>query len=402
MAPGAASRAAQKAAPASWLLHAPWTDKKGRLHPLRTLVLVLLALPAVVLVSTWLTTGLGARPIRTAIHSTGYWSVWFLLASLAVTPWKALSGDPGVAVVRRMVGIASLAYALGHLVLYMADENWRLLHIGQEIVLRVYLLIGAVALAGLCVLGATSTDAAIRRMGKRWKSLHKLAYGIAVLTAVHFVLQSKADVSQAIVASGVFAWLMLWRQLPAGPDRSPPVLAGLAVAASLAAAATEFLWYRFGTKIDPVRVLWAELDVSWGLRPAALVLAIGLLVAALVALKRVAEGPWGVRAGFTAAVFALGAVADDALSWAFGLFAADPAWMATLAAAPALALLGWVRHRMGEGWMRRGVDGLWLASIAAPLLLDDAWPVAAGFGVLAAGAAVALLRLPAPGRVAAE
>ena len=94
---------------AAW---APWTDKKGRLHPLRAVVFMLLLLPGIWLAAALLAAHAG-RPRRSTqlIHSTGYWAVWFLVASLMVTPAKALLGLPNIAVVRRMIGNAALAYA---------------------------------------------------------------------------------------------------------------------------------------------------------------------------------------------------------------------------------------------------------------------------------------------------
>ena len=73
--------------------YAPWTDKKGRLHPLRAAVFALLLAPGALLAFNWLTVGLGARPVNVAIHSTGYWSVWILLASLLISPLKALTAE---------------------------------------------------------------------------------------------------------------------------------------------------------------------------------------------------------------------------------------------------------------------------------------------------------------------
>ena len=289
----------------------PWTDKKGRTHALRSVIFGLLLLPGLVLAVRWGVWGLGTRPLKVAIHSTGYWAVWLLLGSLVVTPMKALTGNIQWPVVRRMVGVAALAYALIHLLLYMIDENWLLLHIGAEIVSRFYLAIGALALLGLVVLGITSTDAMVRRLGARWKQLHRVVYAIAVLTAVHYVLQSKADVSQALIAVGVFTWLMLWRRLPAGRDRTVLPLLALAPAAALVTLAAEFLWYRFGTNIDVWKVTRLEADVQYGLHPAALVLAVGLLVAGAVELWRLAKTDLGGTAAFTVLIYAAGAFVDD-------------------------------------------------------------------------------------------
>ena len=349
----------------------PWTDKKGRTHALRSVIFGLLLLPGLVLAVRWGVWGLGTRPLKVAIHSTGYWAVWLLLGSLVVTPMKALTGNMQWPVVRRMVGVAALSYALIHLSLYMADENWRLLHIGAEIVSRFYLTIGAVALLGLIVLGITSTDSMIRRLGAKWKQLHRVVYAIAVLTAVHYVLQSKADVSQALIASGVFTWLMLWRRLPAGRDRTVLPLLALAPAAALVTLAAEFLWFRFGTNIDVWKVMRLEADVQYGLHPAALVLALGLLVAGAVEVWRLAKTDLGATAAFTVLIYAAGAFVNDLGGFLFGLSPYDdqaPRLPLNLAAAAVFALMGLARYRLRTAGQRRMLDVLWACAALYPLL----------------------------------
>ena len=100
-----------------------------------------------------------------------------------------------------MIGVSAACYAGVHLLLYAADQNWRPLAVVTEILVRAYLTIGFVALLGLATLAVTSTDGWVKRLGRNWKRLHKLAYGFAVLALNHFFLQSKADVSQATVAA---------------------------------------------------------------------------------------------------------------------------------------------------------------------------------------------------------
>lgn len=257
----------------SWL---PWLDRKGRLSPLRASVFALLWVPGLVYAGRYALLDLGPRPVHEALLAAGAWTIWWLLISLAVTPVKAVLGLPGIVVVRRMIGLAALAYGLLHLTLYAADENWRLLHVAAEIASRFYLVVGAVTLAGLAALGWTSRDAWVKRLGPGWKQLHRLAYPLTALGMFHYYLQSKADVSAAVLASGLFAWLMLWRLLPAGHDRDAAGLAPLAVAAGLATAALEFAWYGLATAVNPWRVFHGELDASFGLRPAAEVLALGV------------------------------------------------------------------------------------------------------------------------------
>ncbi len=375
------------------MVWAPWTDKKGRLSALRASVFVLLLLPAAWLAARAAMGMLGPRALTAAIHSTGYWAISILVASLMISPIKALFGLPNIIVLRRMIGNAALAYAGLHLALYCADQNWRMLTVIREIAVRFYLTIGFVALVGLGVLGATSTDGAVRRMGRRWKRLHRLVYGVAVLGLVHFVLQTKADVSLPLLFMGVFFWLMIWRLLPVGRDRSPAAILCMTLGASILTAAAEWGWYRFGTHADPNKVLLSELDVDFGLRPTGQVVALGLAVLLAVELRRLSQAAAGRTAWFWVPLFASGAAINELAIFIFGIDRfidpGDWGWLEQdLAWAALLGVLGFVRWRCGEGASRHGVDALGAACVAFQIMLASNGMRGAGI-VLAA--AIALL-----------
>lgn len=358
---------AQRGSRLAW---APWTDRKGRLHPLRAVVLTLLLLPGLWLGVRYALDMLGPRALNAAIHGTGYWAVWLLLTSLVISPARAVLGTPNLVVVRRMVGVAAAIYAGCHLLLYCADQNWRMLTVASEIVRRFYLTIGFVTLLGLLVLAVTSTDGWMRRLGQRWKKLHRIVYGLGVLAIVHYLLQVKADVSMPLLAAGLFFWLMMWRALPAGRDRGPMPLLGLTAAAALLTLVVEWSWYRFATNVDPARVLRAELDVSFGLRPVGVVLALGVLATAAVELRRLAQGRAGEQPLFWVVLFAaFGGGANALLSFIFGgSDFGDPdslAWLwQDLTWAALLAPLGFLRWRVRDSGLRHLVDALALACIA--------------------------------------
>ncbi|GLK80864.1 sulfite oxidase heme-binding subunit YedZ [Methylopila turkensis] len=244
--------------------------------------------------------GEAARPIYDAIHLTGDWAVRFLMLSLAITPFRRLWHWPRLHLVRRRIGLAALAYAALHLGLYVADQQFDVARVAGEIALRVYLAIGFVALMGLVALGATSTDAAVRRMGaKRWGRLHKLAYAIAGLGVLHFAMQSKLDVGEPMLMWGLFVWAMGWRWLQARSSESAVDwrwLLGLALTATLATAASEALWYGLATGVNPWRVLAANLMPAYGVRPAGWVLLFGLAatLSSLIGARR--RGPDRPRA----------------------------------------------------------------------------------------------------------
>ena len=386
----------------------PWTDRRGRFHPLRAATFGLLTLPAAWLLFRWAFDMLGPRAVNAAIHSTGYWTIWLLVASLCVTPLKALAGMPNIVVIRRMVGNAALIYAGIHLTLYAVDQNWRLIPIVREILTRFYLTIGVVALLGLAVLGATSTDGWARALGRNWKRLHKIVYAIAVLGLVHYMLQSKLDVSQALLAAGVFVWLMLWRTLPAGADREPLPLLGITLLAALLTIGFEYAWYRFGTKINPMKVLSSELEIEYGLHPAGRVLAAGLVATAASVLVRAAQGPVGNGAWFTMGVFALGGLVEPAAAFVMG-WTTDEAgpdggraalivagWVVLLAA------LGLQRWRLRRHAARHGIEAVAIACITIDVLLASAEDrsLATSVAALAAIAAVAAVSLFWPRREA--
>lgn len=266
----------------------PWTDRAGRFSPLKAVVFVGTLVPAILIWWSWEVRILGPRPLTAAIHDIGDWAIRFLLLSLAVTPLRRIADWPKLIVVRRILGLAALFYILAHLLLYVIDQKWDLGRVVSEITLRLYLTIGFVALLGLVALGLTSTDAMIKRLGRNWNRLHSVVYIIGVLGAVHFFMQTKADVYQATLMSGIFILLMLyriahWRGFPLA---NPLILAALAMLAALGTAAAEFAWYGLATGVPPLRVLEANLSFAFQIRPSWWVLAIGLGVAVLAVVRR--------------------------------------------------------------------------------------------------------------------
>ena len=276
------------------------TDRSGRLSPLKIAVLVAALFPAIWIGSSFAVGSLGPLPFDTAISETGKWAIRFLLLSLLITPLLRAYNRPRLIIVRRMIGLAALAYGLLHFCVYVADQGFHLGHVFSEIAHRIYLTIGFVALAGLAVLGATSFDGAIRRMGRRWKQLHRIVYGLAVLAIAHFFLQTKIDASEATLMAGFFILLMAYRLAIAHRLRfSAQLHLAIGVLSALLTAAVEFAWYGFATGIDPLVVFSANFALSDGLRPAPLVLIAGLtlmIIGEALVLIRHAAGSMPVLA----------------------------------------------------------------------------------------------------------
>jgi len=265
---------------------AVWRDPAGRFSPLKAVTLLLVVWPAAELAVRWALHDLGGRPITEVLHGLGDWAVRFLLLSLAVSPARAVLDWPGVVKLRRLLGVTAACYAGAHLTLYCIDQKWQFGTIVGEIVLRFYLTIGFVALLMLGVLAATSTDGWQKRLGRRWKRLHRLVFVLLVLALWHYFLQSKSDVSNAVFFTGLACWLVAWRLVPRRWQGKLLLLPPLALFAGLAAAGIEAAWYGLATGARAWLVLAANLDVSFGPRPAVAVGLCGLVVFVAALLRR--------------------------------------------------------------------------------------------------------------------
>ncbi|HEX2525165.1 MAG TPA: protein-methionine-sulfoxide reductase heme-binding subunit MsrQ [Geminicoccus sp.] len=280
-------------------LKLPWLDRSGQLSSLKLATLALVCLPAAWVVWLWATTGLQPRPLEEAIHQSGNWAVRLLLVSLCISPLRRILNWPRLMLVRRTIGVAALVYALVHLLLYVADQNLDLGKVASEIILRFYLTIGFVALLGLTALGVTSTDAMVRRMGRWWPKLHQSVYVLAVLALVHFFIQSKVDVTEPVLLTGFFLFLMGYRLMI---RRYEPVvwrLVVLAVASALLCALIEAAWYGLYRGAPAGAVLAANLKFAYSIRSAWWVLATGLgtaLLAVIGDLRRSRQKRPGQRA----------------------------------------------------------------------------------------------------------
>jgi sulfoxide reductase heme-binding subunit YedZ len=273
----------------------PWLDRSRRFSALKALVFAGTLATGAWLALRALAGTLGPEPLDAAIEASGAWALRFLLISLAVTPASRITARPRLALTRRMLGLAALAHALAHLCLYAADQGLDPLVVAREVALRFYLTLGFTALCGLAVLGWTSTDEWMRRLGRRWKRLHRWVHAIAVLALIHALLQSRATPAEPMMMIGFYLWLAGWRRLPGAWQTRAPALLTLAAGAAIGTAALEYAWFALATGIPPLRVLMANLDPAMWPRPAISVAGAGLLVLMLAAwrgwLSRSARSP---------------------------------------------------------------------------------------------------------------
>jgi len=283
--------------PALWI---PWRDGGGRPSALHGVTFLALILPAAWIATLWALGDYQPRSVNAVIHETGLWAIRILFVSLAITPLRQMLRLPKLLTVRRMIGVTAFAYVAIHLLFYALDESFDLQKVATEILVRYYLLIGFCALILLGVLAATSTAKSIRRLGgPHWRNVHRLVYGAAVLAVAHHFMQSKVDVSEPTIMTGLLIWMMLYRLKARGAASPLPALLAMAAAATALTVASEAAYYGLFTGIDAMRVLQANLIPPWEqARPAWKVLAIlvGTILAA-TAWRRFGARRTGARSG---------------------------------------------------------------------------------------------------------
>ncbi len=157
--------------------------------------------------------GLGAEPIAEGVRQTGLWALRFLLIALAVTPLRVLTGVPALARFRRMIGLFAFAYAVVHLLTYVAiDQFFDWAAVWKDIVKRPYITVGMGAFVILAALAATSTNGMVRRIGgRRWRALHKTVFAAGLAGCFHYIMLVKGWQIPPFVYLGIFALLVALR-----------------------------------------------------------------------------------------------------------------------------------------------------------------------------------------------
>jgi methionine sulfoxide reductase heme-binding subunit len=155
---------------------------------------------------------LGADPVAAIEHFLGIWALRLLLATLAITPLRQLSGQPVLLRFRRMLGLYAFAYASLHFAAYLVlDLGGYWAQVFEEIARRPYITVGFAAWLLLVPLAITSTQGWIRRLGRRWARLHRLVYATAVLAVLHFWWVVKSDIREPLLYAAILAVLLGWR-----------------------------------------------------------------------------------------------------------------------------------------------------------------------------------------------
>lgn len=175
------------------------------------------SLPLLLLIYDTLNGRLGVDPVRDIEHRLGRTALYFLIVTLAVTPLRRI---PRINLIhlRRALGLLSFSYALLHLSAWVVfDMGLLWSQMLRDVVKRPYLIFGMTAFVILILLAVTSNRIAIRRLGKRWRQLHKLIYPAAVLACLHWLWALKLWTSWPLFCATAIGVLLMLR-LPGVPQ----------------------------------------------------------------------------------------------------------------------------------------------------------------------------------------
>jgi methionine sulfoxide reductase heme-binding subunit len=176
-------------------------------------VFLLCLVPLGILVWRALTGNLGANPVEFIQHTTGDWTLRFLVLTLCVTPFRKLLKLPDLIRFRRMLGLFAFFYACLHFLTYLGpDQSFDLAAMWKDVYKRPFITVGFAAFVLLIPLALTSTAGWIRRLGgRRWQMLHRLIYISAICGVIHYYWLVKSAVLRPLTYGAIVAVLLLWR-----------------------------------------------------------------------------------------------------------------------------------------------------------------------------------------------
>ncbi|MFJ7798926.1 protein-methionine-sulfoxide reductase heme-binding subunit MsrQ [Pseudomonas sp. NPDC096950] len=168
---------------------------------------------------------LGPDPGKVLVDRLGLGTLVLLLITLSMTPLQKLTGWAGWVAVRRQLGLWCFAYVALHMSGYTAfilGFDWS--QLGVELRKRPYIIVGALGFLCLLALAVTSNRYSQRRLGSRWKKLHRLVYVILGLGLLHMLWIVRADLKEWAVYASIGALLLMLR-LPPIARRIPRLMA---------------------------------------------------------------------------------------------------------------------------------------------------------------------------------
>jgi methionine sulfoxide reductase heme-binding subunit len=183
---------------------------------LKRLLFAVSLAPAAYLIYLGFTNDLGVNPAETLQLETGAWALRFLVATLAITPVRRLTGWNRLIQYRRMLGLFAFFYASTHVLTYLLlDQSFALGPILADVAKRRFITMGFIAFVSMIPLAVTSTKGWIRRLGRQWQTLHRLVYLSAIAAVIHYIWKVKLvlgpPVFYAVAVAALLGFRVLWQ-----------------------------------------------------------------------------------------------------------------------------------------------------------------------------------------------
>jgi sulfoxide reductase heme-binding subunit YedZ len=181
----------------------------------KVLVFALCLVPVLLLLRDWRNDALGPNPVEKITHTTGDWTIYLLLITLCVTPFRRLLNFPALIRFRRMLGLFAFFYGCLHLATYVwLDQSFDWPALWKDVYKRPFITAGFTAWLLMVPLALTSTAWSIRKLGgKRWQMLHRLIYFSALGGVIHYYWLVKSDVRKPLLYGAILLVLMVYRSV---------------------------------------------------------------------------------------------------------------------------------------------------------------------------------------------
>ncbi|SAL77200.1 putative sulfite oxidase subunit YedZ [Caballeronia arvi] len=182
--------------------------------PVKVAVFIAMLYPLARLIFLGANGGLGANPIEFITRSTGLWTLVYLCTTLSITPVRRLTGVTALARFRRMIGLFAFFFAMLHFTTYIWFDKWfDVAEMVKDIGKRPFITVGFTAFVLLIPLAVTSPKAMVRKLGRRWQTLHRTIYLIAALAILHFwwMKAGKHDFELPKIYGSIVIVLLGWR-----------------------------------------------------------------------------------------------------------------------------------------------------------------------------------------------
>lgn len=186
-----------------------WQLTAGQMRVLKVAAFLACTEPAVSMISDTFRGDLGVNPVETLQHVSGEGALAILICSLAVTPVRRITGQNRLQGLRRMLGLWAFFYAFVHFLFYIlldqACLSWsdcQLRAVLDDVMKRKFIWSGMLSFLAMLPLALTSTQGWIRRLGRKWQTLHRLAYVAGIAGALHFIWKAKVAEDEPFIYAG--------------------------------------------------------------------------------------------------------------------------------------------------------------------------------------------------------